>query len=151
MSTTSEHGKSRPSPVGEGFNTPRTEETTNVWLTPPALIRVLGHFDLDPCTPIRRPRDTADRHYTESDDGLPQPWEGRIFLNSPYGTETFRWIRRFAEHKRGVALIFAGTDTAASSAATRICRRHHAGRVCAQDNRGLRGERMQGQAAQDRA
>ena len=33
------------------------------WLTPPGILNRLGEFDLDPCTPIDRPWDTAKLHY----------------------------------------------------------------------------------------
>jgi len=82
------------------------------WLTPPELLRKLGPFDLDPCSPVARPWDTATRHYTIADDGLSQPWAGRVWCNPPYGLEAARWLARMAEHGRGVALIFARTETA---------------------------------------
>jgi hypothetical protein len=44
--------------IGEGFNTPRTEETTNMWLTPLRLIQYLGKFDFNPCCLIHN--DMAD-------------------------------------------------------------------------------------------
>ena len=47
------------------------------WLTPPEILRALGAFDLDPCSPINRPWDTAARHYNINDNGLALPWEGR--------------------------------------------------------------------------
>lgn len=81
------------------------------WLTPPEILRVLGPFDLDPAAPVVRPWDMAVRHYTKLDDGMAQPWEGRIWLNPPYGRETFRWLARLAEHGSGLALIFARTET----------------------------------------
>ena len=34
------------------------------WLTPPYVIEALGSFDLDPCSPIKRPWPTAKEHYT---------------------------------------------------------------------------------------
>lgn len=37
---------------------------------------------------------------------------GRVWLNPPYGRETFRWLARLAEHGSGLALIFARTETA---------------------------------------
>lgn len=85
---------------------------TDTWLTPPHILEALGPFDLDPCTPPTQPWSTAARRYTEADDGLKQPWEGRVWLNPPYGRETGRWMQRLAEHNKGTALIFARTETA---------------------------------------
>ena len=81
------------------------------WLTPPEVIRQLGDFDLDPCSPVNRPWPTAKAHYTMLDDGLKQPWHGRVWVNPPYGRETGRWLARLADHGRGTALIFARTET----------------------------------------
>ena len=53
------------------------------WLTPPDIIRALGPFDLDPCSPGVRPWDMATKHYTVADDGLYRPWVGRVWLNPP--------------------------------------------------------------------
>ena len=39
----------------------------------------------------------APRFYTRDDDGLSQPWEGRIWLNPPYGREIGSWLRRAAQ------------------------------------------------------
>ena len=50
------------------------------WLTPPEIVRACGQFDLDPCAPIVRAWDTAARHFTVEDDGLAQPWGGRVWL-----------------------------------------------------------------------
>lgn len=83
------------------------------WLTPPEILRTLGPFDLDPCAPVTRPWDTARKHYTVHDDGLKQPWEGRVWLNPPYGRHTGTWLARLREHGNGIALIFARTETAA--------------------------------------
>ena len=82
------------------------------WLTPPRLLHALGDFDLDPCSPAPRPWDTARKHFTLFDDGLKQPWEGRVWLNPPYGNLTERWMERLAAHGNGIALIFARTETA---------------------------------------
>jgi hypothetical protein len=71
----------------------------------------LGPFDLDPCAPVMRPWDMAARHYTVADDGLSKPWEGRVWLNPPYGQETGRWLERLSMHGDGIALIFARTET----------------------------------------
>ena len=81
------------------------------WLTPPGIIKSLGRFDLDPCSPINRPWDTAVNHYTIEDDGLSQEWEGRVWLNPPYGKYTGTWLHKLSEHGNGIALIFARTET----------------------------------------
>lgn len=82
------------------------------WLTPPEIIRALGEFDLDPCSPICRPWDTAKFHYNIHDDGLKQYWSGRVWLNPPFGREAVKWLRRMVGHGNGVALIPARTETA---------------------------------------
>lgn len=82
------------------------------WLTPPEIIKALGSFALDPCSPgDRRPWDTASIHYDIHVNGLAKPWEGRVWLNPPYGRETAKWLDRLADHGDGVALIFARTET----------------------------------------
>jgi hypothetical protein len=83
------------------------------WLTPPSVLAALGPFDLDPCAPIVRPWPTAARHYTSTDNGLLQPWRGRVFLNPPYGPPPIvgPWMKRMALHNQGTALIFARTET----------------------------------------
>ena len=99
------------SPPRDNFNTRPTSQSKDEWLTPPEIIRALGNFDLDPCAPLVRPWEMASHHFTIEDDGLAKEWFGRVWLNPPYGKETFKWIARLAEHKSGVALIFARTDT----------------------------------------
>lgn len=83
------------------------------WLTPPSVLAALGPFDLDPCSPIVRPWDTAREHFTEIDDGLSQPWRGRVWMNPPYGLATGHWLEKLVAHGDGIALIFARTETAA--------------------------------------
>lgn len=95
--------------MSHSFNT--NTDNSDEWLTPPEILRALGPFDLDPAAPIVRPWDMAALHYTKLDDGMAQPWEGRVWLNPPYGRETFRWLARLAEHGSGLALIFARTET----------------------------------------
>jgi hypothetical protein len=81
------------------------------WLTPPEIVQALSPFDLDPCSPINRPWDTARIHYTIADNGLWLPWEGRVWMNPPYGRETELWLEKLAAHGNGIALIFARTET----------------------------------------
>lgn len=89
----------------------RVADGKDEWLTPPEIIKALGEFDLDPCSPVKRPWPTALQHFTVEDNGLAQPWSGRVWLNPPYGTETGKWMQRIAEHGDGIALIFARTET----------------------------------------
>ncbi|GAB0151060.1 DNA N-6-adenine-methyltransferase [Marinobacterium sp. BA1] len=82
------------------------------WLTPPEIIKVLGPFDLDPCSPAdRRPWDTATVHLGVEDNGLDWEWFGRVWLNPPYGREAAKWLERMADHGNGIALVFARTET----------------------------------------
>lgn len=83
------------------------------WLTPPELLRALGTFDLDPCSPVVRPWDTAAVHFSVYDNGLVRDWHGRVWLNPPYGRETIHWLARLHSHGNGIALVFARTETAA--------------------------------------
>ena len=82
------------------------------WLTPPEIIKALGPFDLDPCSPgDRRPWDTAHQHYSLPQNGLTLPWHGRVWCNPPYGLEAAKWLQRCTDHGNAIALIFARTET----------------------------------------
>lgn len=85
---------------------------SEVWLTPPYILFALGPFDLDPCAAVDRPWPTATHHYTIEHDGLSRPWQGRVWMNPPYGRKVAFWLRRLAAHGNGIALIFARTETA---------------------------------------
>ncbi len=86
---------------------------TDEWLTPPEIVKSLGEFDLDPCSPVNRPWPTAKKHYTIDDNGLLQEWDGRVWMNPPYGKALGTWLNRLALHNDGIAMVFARTDTAA--------------------------------------
>jgi len=61
-----------------------------------AVIACMGAIDLDPCSNSREiPNVPAARHYTYEDNGLVQPWEGRVFLNPPFGPDVERWFSKF--------------------------------------------------------
>lgn len=81
------------------------------WLTPPDILAPLGRFDLDPCAPVVRPWETAAQHFTIEDNGLMQPWVGRVWCNPPFGREAIHWLRKLAVHSNGIALIPARTET----------------------------------------
>lgn len=97
--------------VRDGFAGHEVAVGAEEWLTPPHIIESLGPFDLDPCSPVNRPWDTAKRHYTKEDDGLSKEWEGSVWCNPPYGRETAKWLKRCMEHGDAVALVFARTET----------------------------------------
>lgn len=44
-------------------------------------------------------------------DGLQQDLFGLVWCNPPYGSETGLWLDKCAEHKNGIALVFARTST----------------------------------------
>ena len=100
----------------------RSEKTTVEWLTPPDLVRKLGEFDLDPCTPINPPFVHAKTNFTVVDDGLTKSWFGRIYMNPPYGKGMESWIEKLKNHGNGIVLIFARTETK--------CFFNHIGRIC---------------------
>jgi hypothetical protein len=86
---------------------------TNDWITPKHIIDAfgIGWFDLDPCASENQPWPCALKSYTIRQNGLKQSWEGNVWLNPPYGSQTSTWIRRMIEHGNGVAMVFARTET----------------------------------------
>jgi len=94
--------------MSKNFNT--NTDNHDEWLTP-KYITDFFEFDLDPCSPIQRPWDTAKNHYNKIDDGFSKEWEGFVFCNPPYGRETYRWLDKCAEHGNAIGLTFARTET----------------------------------------
>jgi hypothetical protein len=97
--------------MSKAFSHDRVKDGKDEWLTPKWITDELGPFDLDPCSPINRPWETARVHFNQNDDGLPRGWFGKVWLNPPYGTQTGRWMKKMKEHNNGFALIFARTET----------------------------------------
>lgn len=95
-----------------GFTHDNANNKTVDWYTPKSIFDAMGlDFDLDPCAPSGGvPWVPAKQHYSLQDDGLIQPWHGRVWLNPPYGRETTRWLEKMNQHRDGVALVFARTD-----------------------------------------
>jgi hypothetical protein len=97
------------------------------WYSPPEIFEALGlTFDLDPCAPPGGlPWVPAKRFYSRADDGLAQPWDGRVWLNPPYGKGINFWMRKLAAHGDGIAFVHARTSTVwwreALASATAIC------------------------------
>ena len=58
----------------------------------------------------------CERFFTIEDDGLLQDWQGRVWMNPPYGREIGRWMRKAYESSLAgatvVCLVPARTDTA---------------------------------------
>lgn len=84
------------------------------WYTPPEIFEAIGlDFDLDPCWP-----DTGRAHtpcykvWTKSQDGLLQPWKGRVWMNPPFGARNGQvpWLKKFIAHGNGIALVPARTS-----------------------------------------
>jgi len=94
--------------MANNFNT--NTKNNDEWLTP-KYITAFFNFDLDPCSPIIRPWDTAKRHFNINDNGLIQEWEGFVFCNPPYGRETYKWLGKCAKHNNAIGLTFARTET----------------------------------------
>lgn len=82
------------------------------WYTPPCVFKALGtRFDLDPAAPAGGvPWVPAEKHYSRAHNGLAQRWQGRIWLNPPYGLGIGQWMAKLASHGDGLALVFARTD-----------------------------------------
>jgi hypothetical protein len=97
------------------------------WYTPPEIFKALGvSFDLDPAAPPGGvPWVPAARLFSRADDGLAQQWQGRVWLNPPYGLGISRWMGKLADHGDGLALVFARTDMPwfqqAFGSATAVC------------------------------
>jgi hypothetical protein len=101
---------------------------SNEWLTPPhiieAVLAVMGEIDLDPCaeSPQTQMADwnvPASVHFTRREDGLQQPWTGRVYMNPPYGGLVGNFCDNLVETWEGgegpvteaIALVAARTDT----------------------------------------
>lgn len=107
--------------VNAGLFTSATPE----WYTPGKIIdrviSVFGEIDLDPCSNSKdrnRANVPALNYWTKEDDGLAQPWLGRVYMNPPYGDEIGGWVERMVsayqsgEIIEAIALLPARTDTA---------------------------------------
>ncbi len=100
---------------------------SNEWYTPARYVEaarlVLGGIDLDPASCEMANRTVkATRYYTQSENGLEQPWYGRVWLNPPYGSTNGKSnMRTFAiklvqeylsgNVKQAILLTTSRTDT----------------------------------------
>jgi hypothetical protein len=94
------------------------------------VIACMGAIDLDPCSNSREiPNVPAARHYTAEDNGLVQPWEGRVFLNPPFGSGVERWFSKLYQKRftgrttEAIVLWKSATETAAWKTLTALSHR----------------------------
>lgn len=105
----------------------------NEWYTPEKYLQavraVLGGIDLDPAScPLANETVKAARIFTLADDGLKQPWAGKVFVNPPYSQPA---MANFAEKlarewqagnlEAAIALTHNYTDTAWFQRLARAC------------------------------
>jgi site-specific DNA-methyltransferase (adenine-specific) len=89
------------------------------WPTTPEVFarlnRRFGPFHLDPAASPENAK--APRYFTVDDDGLQQPWRGRVWLNPPYGKVIGRWLAKAVQSVQSgeaevvVCLLPARVDT----------------------------------------
>lgn len=108
---------------GELFDLPPTKRHTSIagvhsgrarthdWITPKFIIDALGTFDLDPCQCPTQPWPCAKEGIVRPQDGLSEPWFGRVWVNPPYSVHASNWLAKLARHGCGTALVFARTET----------------------------------------
>jgi len=80
---------------------------TAEWPTPQELFNelsfVYGGFTLDPCATAHNAK--CRNFFTKEEDGLRQPWKGKVFVNPPYGREIGRWVKKAWEESQNGALV----------------------------------------------
>lgn len=101
---------------GQRLNRGLFSSLTPEWPTPAVVFAALDgvyHFDLDACATPENAK--CQRFFTPDQDALRQEWTGSVFLNSPYGREIGRWLKKAWESAQQgatvVCLVPARTDT----------------------------------------
>ena len=67
----------------------------NYWETPQDFFNEL-HKEFDFTLDVAASHENAklDNYYTVEENGLEQNWEGRVFVNPPYGREIKHWVEK---------------------------------------------------------
>lgn len=132
----------------------------NEWYSPADYVAagrdVLGAIDLDPASSQEANAVVgATKIYTADDDGLQQPWRGRLWINPPYAKDLCaRFVEKLVDDyslgdvSEAVVLVNNATETQWFQMATRA-----SSAVCFPDKRvrfwkpdGTKGQPLQGQA-----
>ena len=99
------------------LNASMLSSKTCEWAMPQDLFDKLNaqyFFELDVCATPENAK--CARYYTQEQDGLQQKWEGRCWMNPPYGRKIGQWVKKAYESSlQGatvVCLLPARTDTA---------------------------------------
>lgn len=89
---------------------------TDMWATPQDFFDALDaefHFTLDACAVKENAK--CEAYYTPEQDGLDQPWTGRVWCNPTYGRNVGQWVKKAHDTASGggfvVMLLPARTDT----------------------------------------
>lgn len=81
------------------------------WYTPPSLFEALGlTFDTDPASPFPPVPWVPAGHFIW-ENGETEPWDGRVWLNPPYGPAAVAFVDRMIEHGDGLLLLPSRTET----------------------------------------
>ena len=107
--------------------------SSNEWYSPAWVVEpareVLGRIDLDPAScEVANATIRADRYFTANNDGLAQPWAGRVWMNPPYSSgDLILWVTKLLDAMdsgavpEAVALMPAYVETRMAQTALARC------------------------------
>ena len=103
-------------PLAPMMNPGMYSSLSHEWETPSALYDSLHReFDFTLDAAASHENAKCAKYFTIDDDGLSQPWDGRVWVNPPYGRGIGHWVEKaYQESRRGslvVCLIPSRTDT----------------------------------------